>query len=122
MAILIPNSILLYFSNLRVGYQGLAGKFLNSEIISGPPPQDHRPSGYQAGDDPSIAASTPRVRSLAVNGLSTIPWIPAWVASPTSSRLPCAVIMTTRSAGLSEDRKSTRLNSSHVRISYSGFC
>src|SRR3989442_16026615 len=95
MAILIPNSILLYFSNLRVGYQGLAGKFLNSEIISGPPPQDHRPSGYQAGDDPSIAASTPRVRSLAVKWLSTIPWIPAWGASPTSSRLPWAGIITT---------------------------
>src|SRR2546426_10072805 len=100
MAILIPNSILLYFSNLRVGYQGLAGKFLNSEIISGPPPQDHRPSGYQAGDDPSIAASTPRVRSLAVNGLSPIPRIPAWVAAPASSPLPRAGIMAPRRAGL----------------------
>src|SRR2546428_12106240 len=100
MAIFIPNSIICYFSNLRVDYQGLAGKFLNSEIISGPPPQDHRPSGYQAGDDPSIAASTPRVRSLAVNGLSTIPWIPAGGASPASSPVPGAVIMTTGSAGL----------------------
>src|SRR2546426_2953110 len=102
MAILIPNSIICYFSNLRVDYQGLAGKFLNSEIISGPPPQDHRPSGYQAGDDPSIAASTPRVRSLAVNGFATIPSIPTRGASPRGSRLPCPGIMTTRSAGLSD--------------------
>src|SRR2546430_11161138 len=112
MAILIPNSILLYFSNLRVGYQGLAGKFLNSEIISGPPPQDHRPSGYQAGDDPSIAASTPRVRSLAGNGFSPIPWIPARVASPPSSPLPCAGIMTTRNPGLSDHPCSTNSNKS----------
>src|SRR3989442_13114956 len=110
MAILIPNSILLYFSNLRVGYQGLAGKFLNSEIISGPPPQDHRPSGYQAGDDPSIAASTPRVRSLAVNGLSTTPWIPAWGASPTSSRLPGAGTLATGGAGLRDPAAAANSN------------
>src|SRR2546429_9184576 len=99
MAIFIPNSIICYFSNLRVDYQGLAGKFLNSEIISGPPPQDHRPSGYQAGDDPSIAASTPRVRSLAGKGFSPIPRIPARGASPPSSRLPARVIMTTPRRG-----------------------
>src|SRR2546429_9421965 len=107
MAIFIPNSIICYFSNLRVDYQGLAGKFLNSEIISGPPPQDHRPSGYQAGDDPSIAASTPRVRSLAVNGLSTIPWIPASGASPARSRVPGAAIIAAAGAGPREHACST---------------
>src|SRR2546426_5260992 len=33
---------------------------------------------------------------------STIPWMPAWEASPRSSRVPWAVIMTTRSVGLSD--------------------
>src|SRR2546428_13914375 len=96
MAILIPNSILLYFSNLRVDYQGLAGKFLNSEIISGPPPQDHRPSGNQPGDDPPIAASTPRVRTQPGKGLRTPPRTPPPVASPGRSRVPRAGLSTTR--------------------------
>src|SRR2546428_13677996 len=98
MAIFIPNSIICYFSNLRVGYQGLAGKFLNSEIISGPPPQDHRPSGYQAGDDPSIAASTPRVRSLAGNGFSPNPRVPGRGGSPGRAPVPFAGNMAARKA------------------------
>jgi hypothetical protein len=47
----------------------------------------------------ATAAATPRASSLGVNGLSTMLLTPLSVALPITSRVPCAVIMTTRSSG-----------------------
>ena len=49
----------------------------------------------------STAAATPLASSLGVKGLSTIDWTPLSVARPMTSRVPWAVIMTTRSPGRS---------------------
>jgi hypothetical protein len=49
----------------------------------------------------STAAATPRASSVGVKGLSTIDCTPLSVARPMTSRVPCAVIMTTRSPGRS---------------------
>ena len=45
------------------------------------------------------AAATPLASSVGVKGLSTIDCTPLSVARPMTSRVPCAVIMTTRSPG-----------------------
>ena len=47
----------------------------------------------------STAAATPLASSVGVNGLSTIDCTPLSVARPMTSRVPCAVIMTTRKPG-----------------------
>src|SRR5690554_7697956 len=48
---------------------------------------------------------------------------PSLVTWPTSSRIvPVCLAKRVRKADRHEDRKSTRLNSSHVRISYAVFC
>lgn len=47
----------------------------------------------------SMAAATPLASSVGVNGLSTIDCTPLSVARPITSRVPWAVIMTTRSPG-----------------------
>ena len=49
----------------------------------------------------STAAATPLASSVGVNGLSTIDCTPLSVARPMTSRVPWAVIMTTRSPGRS---------------------
>ena len=49
----------------------------------------------------STAAATPRASSLGVNGFSTMLCTPDSVALPMTSRVPCAVIITTRSPGRS---------------------
>src|SRR5690554_7769992 len=48
--------------------------------------------------------------------------LPAQGRSGAAAAVPPAVSRPVRAAGLSGDRKSTRLNSSHVRISYAVFC
>ena len=64
-----------------------------------------RRSGQREGAVPSsifsTAAATPLASSLGVKGLSTIDWTPLSVARPMTSRVPWAVIMTTRSPGRS---------------------
>jgi hypothetical protein len=49
----------------------------------------------------STAAATPRANSLGVNGFSTMLCTPVSLALPITSRVPCAVIITTRSSGRS---------------------
>ena len=56
------------------------------------------------------AAATPFASSVGVNGLRTIDCTPLSVARPMTSRVPWAVIMTTRSFGRSAHARS--MNSS----------
>src|SRR5438309_1595839 len=61
-----------------------------------------RPPTYSLGlSTRSTAAATPRASSLGVNGFSTMLCTPDSVALPMTSRVPCAVIITTRSPGRS---------------------
>src|SRR3712207_7110696 len=60
----------------------------------------------------SVAGRTPREAPLVVGA----PLSPPFGAARASGRLPGG------DAGLPEDRKSTRLNSSHANISYAVFC
>src|SRR5207253_8824887 len=48
--------------------------------------------------------------------------LPAASASPISSSIPTSTSIPARCRRFSTDRKSTRLNSSHVAISYAVFC
>src|SRR2546429_10012603 len=93
MANSIPISIVLNFRNFRILDARSAGKFLAGLLISGPGVRGlwkgRSPLQVaQAGGAPRIAISTPRVRPVALNGLATTPWIPAWGGSPAGSRGP----------------------------------
>jgi len=90
-------------------------------VIAGPPPLPHLSGGaFEFSGEPeratrregplaysrglsmrSTAAATPRASSLGVNGFSTMLCTPDSVALPMTSRVPCAVIITTRSPGRS---------------------
>jgi len=58
-----------------------------------------RRGGYFGGSIFSTAAATPLASSVGVKGLSTIDRTPLSVARPITSRVPWAVIMTTRKPG-----------------------
>src|SRR3712207_7437690 len=78
------------------------------------PDYDHLPIGSLEG----------RIRSLDADGLQAL----LDYEQAHGNRLPVTEILTRRleavreGAELSEDRKSTRLNSSHANISYAVFC
>src|SRR5258705_5371339 len=58
-------------------------------------------------------------RSLAVTGVAA----PGTVSGPATSRIPTGDVLVDATArGAPSDRKSTRLNSSHLGISYAVFC
>src|SRR5437667_11668920 len=57
-------------------------------------------------------------RSSSPAATSTAPAVPA----PSPGRPPSSVVLVDRRLGGEEDRKSTRLNSSHITISYAVFC
>src|SRR5207253_4383403 len=74
-------------------------------------------------NDARVACAS-RIRSipLAIDEFKAPLVAPFFNNSVTSSDLPSTIKVEQRSRSNSEDRKSTRLNSSHVAISYAVFC
>src|SRR5690554_7152256 len=64
---------------------------------------------------------------LVIFSCNTCPWVAAWedrylIVAQKAKELGIGMIAVNSNEAYREDRKSTRLNSSHVRISYAVFC
>src|SRR5215510_16225098 len=98
----------LYVSEMITARGLVAGNAMTELLASGGP--DERPRSVQLyGSDPAAIAEA--TRRLTAEGIDHI-----------DLNFGCPAPKITRHGGGSADRKSTRLNSSHVAISYAVFC
>src|SRR5690606_41768801 len=93
----------------------------NHPVLPTPPPSELVEPEKKAGDGPyiSIRGLDSSLNNFKLNGMNVAQ------AEETSRRIPLDVIQVEAVSQVTvhkTDRKSTRLNSSHVKISYDDFC